>query len=271
MDLVFAASFLQPIVDGLTWAIVAINHVVHDLGLSLVLLALLIRLAFWSLNAAQFKSMIKMQGVAPKLKALQAKFKSDPQKLQQETMALYKSEGVNPLAGCLPMLVQLPILFSVYWAVTAHKDLYEHANFLWVGSPLAQAWPKIIADSLAHPDVILLVLYMVSQYVNMRYTTMPPSDPAQAQQMKIMQFFSPLMLGFVGFQYKWPSAMVLYWLAFNLFAMAQQLYLLRRYHVPLSAIDSEHAIVENVPAVPEKPATSKNGAAKTRKKGAPKK
>jgi YidC/Oxa1 family membrane protein insertase len=143
-----------------------INMGVHNLGISLILLAALIRLVFWPLNTAQFKSMIGMQKIAPKMKQLQAKYKSDPTKLQQETMALYKSEGVNPLAGCFPMLLQLPILFSVYYAVVTHRELYEQTSFLWIGTALSANSPvlfgnKILAASLAHPDILLIVLYIV--------------------------------------------------------------------------------------------------------------
>ena len=78
--------------------------------------------------------MMAMQKIAPKIKALQAKYKNDQQKLQQETMALYKSEGVNPLAGCLPLLLQYPFIISVFYMVLQHKELYANQHFLWIGS-----------------------------------------------------------------------------------------------------------------------------------------
>jgi YidC/Oxa1 family membrane protein insertase len=226
-----------------------INGVVHNLGISLILVAALIRLLFWPLNTAQFKSMLGMQKIAPKVKKLQERFKNDQQRLQKETMQLYKDSGVNPLAGCWPTLVQLPILFSVYYAVVYHRDLYEKTSFLWIGSALSShPWlmfgVPLIAGSLAAPDLLLVLIYMVSQYIAMRFTTMPPTDPAQAQQLKIMQVMSPLMIGFFGFKAQWPAAMVLYWLSYNLFTMGQQLYLLRRYHEPLSFIDSDHVLTE---------------------------
>ncbi len=273
MHLVIAASWLDPIVNALSWAILRITSVVHNAGLALVILAGLIRLTFWKLNTAQFKSMLGMQKIAPKIKKLQERYKSDPQKMQAETMALYKSEGVNPLSGCWPTLIQLPILFSVYWAVISHKEIFN-VPFLWIGSVISAHTFHLFnvpffASSLAQPDVLLILIYMVSQYISMRFTTMPPTDPAQAQQLKMMQVLSPVMIGFFGFRAQWPSAMVLYWLSYNLFTMGQQFYLLRRYHTPLSAIDSEHAIVENVPDDEPKPAKKKlpkaNGVAKTYK------
>lgn len=247
-----------------------INQYVRNLGISLILLAAFIRLIFWPLNTAQFKAMIGMQKIAPQLKKLQARYKDDPQKMQQETMALYKSEGVNPLAGCWPMLLQLPVLFSVYYAVVSHRDVYAQSSFLWVGSALSQQFPAFIAASLAHVDVILLVIYMVSQYASMRFTSMPATDPAQAQQLKIMQIISPVMIGFFGFKGQWPAAMVLYWLAYNLFTMGQQIYLMRKYHEPLSFIDSEHAITSDVNGGSAQPVKatnpSPNGSRKSKKK-----
>ncbi len=262
MHVLLAASWLDPIVNGLGWVILQINRVVPNLGLCLVILAALVRLVFWRLNTAQFKAMIAMQKIAPQLKKLQEKYaKSDPQRYQQETMALYKSAGANPLAGCWPMLVQYPIIIAVFYVVTLHKELYAKTSFLWIGSHLATLFPAIFAANLSLPDWPLLILYAVSLYVSMRYTTMPPQDPAQAQQLKIMQIISPLMFGFFAIRTHWPSAMVLYWFAYNVFTMGQQLYLLRRYHQPLSAIDSDHAVTEAVAAPANAASPSANGAA----------
>ncbi len=242
MTPIFAASILDPIVHSLSWLVLGIDRYTHNLGLSLVVLALLIRLVFWKLNVAQFKAMISMQKVAPEMKKVQARYKDDSKKLQEETMKLYKEHNVNPLAGCLPMLVQLPILFSVYWVVILHRTLYAQTTFLWVGTALSAHFPKILAQNLAQPDLLLIVLYMISQYISLRFTTMPATDPQQANTNKIMQIVSPLMLGVIGFRTQWPSAMVLYWLSYNVLTMAQQFYMLRQYHEPLGAIDSDRAI-----------------------------
>ena len=247
MTPIFAASILDPIVNVLSWLVLGIDRYTHNLGVSLVVLALLIRVVFWKLNVAQFKAMISMQKVAPEMKKLQARYKDDSKKLQEETMKLYKEHNVNPLAGCLPMLVQLPILFSVYWVVILHRDLYAHTGFWWIGTSFSANFPKmfgqtIFAQSLAQPDLLLIVLYMISQYVSLRFTTMPATDPQQANTNKIMQILSPLMIGFIGFRTQWPSAMVLYWLSYNVLTMTQQFYMLRQYLEPLGAIDSDRAI-----------------------------
>lgn len=276
MHLVLATSWLDPIVAAMGQIIAFINNWIppHNLGLSLIVLALLVRVVFWPLNAKQFQSMMAMQKVAPKLKKLQARYKGDQQKLQQETMALYKTEGVNPFAGCLPLLIQYPFIISVFYMVTLHKDLYANTSFLWIGSALSAHSPvllgvPIFAASLAHADLILLVLYAASMYISVRFGSMPATDPAQAQTQKMMAIMSPLMLGYIGFRYAWPSALLLYWLSANLFQMGQQFYMLRRFHEPLSFIDSGHVITEDVPEPPPAPAPAKKlnagGAAKTYK------
>jgi len=237
---------IQPVVDLLHAVLTAIYGVVHNYGWSLILLAGLVKLVFWPLNTMQFKAMLKTQQIAPKLKALQAKYKNDKEKLNTETMALYKETGANPLAGCAPILLQMPILISLYWAVISDKGLFASQTWLWIGNGIAAATPifqaasapgekdahpafHILATSLAVPDLFLLACYVVSMYFSVRFTS-PATDPAQAQQQKIMAFISPAMVGYLGFRYAWPSALIIYWLSFNVFTMAQQLYLINKYH-----------------------------------------
>ncbi|MBV9152685.1 MAG: membrane protein insertase YidC [Alphaproteobacteria bacterium] len=238
-----------------------------------MILAGLIRLVFWPLNTAQFKSIMKMQKIAPLMKRIQDRYKDDRQKLQQETMALYREHKVNPLAGCWPMLVQYPVIIAVYYVVMNHRALFENQSWLWIGSPLAHAasLPKvfgvpIIAASLAHADLLLVLLYALSMYLSVRYVSAPATDPQQAQMQRMMAIFSPLMLGFFGWKYQWPSAMVLYWFSYNILTMAQQVYLLRRHRQPLAMIDSEHVITQDVaaatPAKLAPAAPSGNGVAK---------
>ncbi|TAM75285.1 YidC/Oxa1 family membrane protein insertase [bacterium] len=217
-------DLLKPIVDVMTVVLKQIDAVTHSYALSLLIFALLITVVLWPLRHQQYKSMAEMQALAPHLKRLQQKYKGDAQKLQAEQMALYKEHGVNPMAGCLPLLIQMPILFSLYRAIFADKDAFGTAHFLWIGSPLATAFPKIVAASLAAPDVVLLALYVISMYFTVRYSS-PVTDPQQAQQQKIMALISPLMIAFVG--RGWPSALILYWLAYNVFSTAQQIYLMR--------------------------------------------
>jgi YidC/Oxa1 family membrane protein insertase len=270
MHLVLASSWLDPIVNVMSQIVLTIDKPINNLGWSLIILAALIRLVFWPLNAAQFRSMMKMQRVAPQIKKLQARYKDDSKKLQQETMALYKQQGVNPLAGCWPMLVQWPFILSVYYVVMNHKELFQNQHWLWIGTAVSQAYPNILATSLAHSDVVLLVLYAASMYLSVRFGSMPATDPQQAQTQRMMSFISPLMLGFFGWKYHWPSAMVLYWFSYNAFTMAQTFYMLRQSHEPLAFADSAHMITD-VPAPEDQSApkalsggasATSNGAAK---------
>jgi YidC/Oxa1 family membrane protein insertase len=253
VHLLIAASWLDPIVNAMSTIVLAIDKPVNNLGWSLVILAALIRLVFWPLNTAQFKSIMKMQKIAPLMKRLQERYKDDRQKLQQETMALYREHRVNPFAGCWPMLVQYPVIIAVYYVVMNHKALFENQNWLWIGTAIAHAAPQLfgvpmLAASLAHADLVLVFLYALSMYLSVRYVSVPATDPQQAQMQRSMAIFSPLLLGFMGWKYQWPSAMVLYWFAYNAFTMGQQFYLLRRYHQPLAMIDSEHVITQDVGA-----------------------
>jgi YidC/Oxa1 family membrane protein insertase len=227
---------IQPIVDLLHAVLSAIYGVVHNYGWSLILLAFIVKLAFWPLNTMQFKAMLKTQQIAPKLKELQRKYKNDKEKLNTETMALYKETGANPLAGCAPILLQMPILISLYWAVISDKSMFASQSWLWIGSAVAARAPfHILASNLATPDYVLLACYIVSMYFSVRFTS-PAVDPQQAQQQKIMAFVSPAMVGFLGVKYAWPSALIIYWLSFNVFTMAQQFYLIRKYHTNPAAI-----------------------------------
>jgi YidC/Oxa1 family membrane protein insertase len=246
------ANPLQPIVDALIQVIIALNGVIHNLGWSLIALAALIRIAFLPLTFVQFKSMAEMQKITPLLKQIQAKYKGDPQKINAETMALYKEHNVNPFASCLPLLLQMPILFSLYYAIIAEQQTFTSEKWLWIGSAFSQHFANVLATSLAAPDYVLLVLYVISMYFSVRFGSPPSTDPQQAQTQKIMAFTSPLFIAWFG--RTWPSALILYWLAINLFTMVQQYFMMRRFMVAPAA----------VPALePADSGSSRNGASKT--------
>ncbi|MBV8074176.1 MAG: membrane protein insertase YidC [Candidatus Eremiobacteraeota bacterium] len=227
MHFLLAFNPLEPIANALTDVLRILNGMTHSLGWTLVIFAALVKLVLWPLSQMQFKSMAEMQRVAPQIKKLQAQYKGDPQKMNQEVMALYKEHGVNPMAGCLPLLIQLPILFSLYSAINSEHEQFAREGWLWIGSSLSHAYPQILGTSLAAPDMVLLALYVVSMYFSVRYGTAPATDPAQAQQQKIMAFVSPVIIAWVG--RSWYSALILYWFFFNAFSMLQSFYLLRKY------------------------------------------
>jgi YidC/Oxa1 family membrane protein insertase len=252
---VLAFNLFQPVTDALGKVLTLLHTVVPSYGFDMILIALAVRVALWPLAQQQFKSMAEMQKLQPLLKGLQAKHKGNPQELQAATMSLYKEHGVNPLAGCLPMLIQLPVLFGLYWAINEHVGCnpgdwdagklqcmidgkvagtaapgdFWGAHFLWIGSPISQHFPQIFATSLAVLDIPLFVLYIVSMYISVRYGSPPSSDPQQAQTQKIMAFVSPAMIAFFGWKYHFASALLIYWLSLNIFTMAQQFFMYRKF------------------------------------------
>ncbi|GAC1598595.1 MAG: hypothetical protein NVS3B28_30570 [Candidatus Velthaea sp.] len=225
----FFHSLFTPLVTLMGTVLTLIHHVIPSYGWALIVLALVVRLALFPLSQQQFKSMAEMQKLQPLIKQLQAKFKGEPQKLNTEMMALYKEHKVNPLAGCLPVVLQLPILIALYWAIYDRLDQFKAEHFLWIGSSLSTQFPKVFASSLATTDMVLLTLYVISMYLSVRYGSPPSTDPQQAQTQKIMAFISPAMIAYLGIQYHWASALLVYWLAINVFTMGQQLLLYRRY------------------------------------------
>jgi YidC/Oxa1 family membrane protein insertase len=238
----WVGGLFHPLVVVLHGLLEGIHHVVPVWSLDLILFSLVVRVALFPLSQAQFKSMAEMQKISPLVKELQARYKDDPQKMNTAVMALYKEHNVNPFASCLPLLLQMPILFSLFYAV---RDVnFGNAGFLWISQSLAAKFPALyydpempmihqslhfFASNLAQPDIALLALYVVSMYFSVRFGSPPSTDPAMAQQQKIMAVVSPLMIAFFGFKAQWPSALILYWFALNVFTMIQQIVLYRRY------------------------------------------
>ena len=236
------APIMDPIVELSKSILISLVGATHSLGWTLVIFAAGVKLVLWPLSQMQFKSMAEMQKVAPQVKKLQAQYKGDPQRMNQEVMALYKEHGVNPMAGCLPLVLQMPILFSLYYAIVSPQlDQYRQQGWLWIGSAVSHSLPNVFAIDLAKPDMVLLAFYVVSMYFSMRWATVTPADPAQAQQQKIMAFISPVMIAFIG--RTWPSALILYWFSFNVFSTAQSYWLLRRYGMAGAAASTAPAPV----------------------------
>jgi YidC/Oxa1 family membrane protein insertase len=190
MNIVVAFNLLQPIVWLLQLVIASLNALVHSFGWSMVLLAVLVRLVFWKVNAWSFHAMLRMQRIAPQVKDLQSQFNGEPEALSAAMMALYKREGVKPISAFVPQLVQLPIIISVYWAVLADKSLFATQSWFWIGSPLAARVPwHLLAANLASLDCLLLILYVASMYLSIRSAGMPP-DPQAAKQQKLVAIVS---------------------------------------------------------------------------------
>lgn len=186
----------------------------YSYGIAVILLTLIVRVLLFPLNRKAYKSMQAMQKLQPELQKLQRKYKRNPEKLNREMLALYRRHNVSPLGGCLPMLIQFPILIGVYWAVIYYKYQFLHASFLWI-------------RNLAQPDFILFGMYFVSLIASQRllssYTT--TTDPQQRQMQQMLTWMFPLMVLF--FFWSFPAAFILYWLTFNITMTIEQYFLKR--------------------------------------------
>lgn len=194
-------------------------------GWSLILLAVVIKVLLYVPTQQQFQAMKDMAAVQPEIKKLQEKHKADPKKLQAEQMELFKKHKINPLGGCLPILIQLPILWGIWGTIMKYKGLFEKVDFFWIGSPLSVKYPKIVAASLASPDLPMLLLYAVSMYLSQALTV---TDKATAQTQKTMNIIMPVMFTYFMWAGKFPSALILYWLVFNILSIFQQISIMKQ-------------------------------------------
>ena len=192
-------------------------------ALALLVITLIFKLITTPLSHMQFKSMREMQKVAPLVKQIQEKHKGNQQEIGKRTMALYKEHSINPLSGCLPLLAQMPILMLLYYKVIMpYLYQFTKGEFLWIGTSLAKKWPAIIGANLSMPDMPLLVIYTISMIVSQKLSVV---DPSQAEQQKIMAWTMPIVFAFIFKSF--PSAFMLYWLAFNVIGTIQQYQIMR--------------------------------------------
>ena len=182
-------------------------------GVAIILLTVITKVLFFPLTVKSMTSMKKMQAIQPQANAVRAKYKSDPQRAQRETLELYRREGVNPLGGCLPMVVQIPIFYALYIALSVAVEL-QNAPFICVGRLFGvDLW---ICDLAAQdPTYILPILMGVTMFVQQKMTP-TTGDPRQAKMMLVMPFIFTFM--FLNL----PSGLVLYWTVSNALQILQQ-------------------------------------------------
>ena len=165
------------------------------------------------LTLKSFKSQREMQKIQPIIKGLQEKYKDDKPALNQEMMKAYKEHNINPLAGCFPMLIQLPFFIWVYTSIRYYEFHFGHGYFFWIHPSIGGHFKGILAGNLSEFDLILTLLYALSNIITMRMT--PSPDPAAAQQQKQMSVMMTLMMLYMFLIYKWSSAFTLYWIMTN--------------------------------------------------------
>ncbi len=205
LDLVVDYGIFTILAAPLFWLLKWLYGIVHNWGWAIVLLTIIIKTAFYPLNHASARSMAKMKVIAPKMKALQEQYGSDKQQLQIKMMEMYKTEKINPLGGCLPIVVQIPVFIALYWVLLSAVELRHAPWILWI-------------HDLSAPDpyFVLPVIYAITAYLQVRLSPTPIQDPVQAKVMQIMPIAFSVMFIF------FPSGLVLYWLVNNSLQIFQQ-------------------------------------------------
>jgi len=197
-------GWLTIIATPLFWLLSTIQKLVHNWGLAIILLTVLIKAAFYPLSAASYKSMAHMKKVAPRLQQIKERYADDRENLHKAMMELYKTEKINPMGGCLPILVQVPVFIALYWVLLGSVEM-RHAPFmLWITDLTA-----------TDPYFVLPVLMGATMLIQTSLNPTPP-DPIQAKMMKIMP------VAFSVFFFFFPAGLVLYWLVNNILSIAQQ-------------------------------------------------
>jgi YidC/Oxa1 family membrane protein insertase len=215
LELVKDYGWLTILAKPLYWLLEKIHGYVANWGWAIVLLVVLIKAAFYWLNASAYRSMAKMKKINPRIMEMRDRLKGNPQQMQQEMMKMYREEKVNPLGGCFPILVQIPVFIALYWVLLSSVEM---RNAPWA------AW---ITD-LSSPDpfFILPLVMAVTTMIQTALNPLPP-DPLQAKLMWLM----PLMFSVMFFFF--PSGLVLYWITNNVLTIAQQAFINKRMGVPL--------------------------------------
>jgi YidC/Oxa1 family membrane protein insertase len=237
------ANIFQPLIDVFEAVLKFFhNHLGISWGFSIVLLTVVMRAILVPLTVKQFHSMQKMQHMQPQMKALQAKYKDDKQRQQQELMKFYKEQGINPLGSCLPLVAQLPVFISLFYMLRqdlrknicpdiqiAHQEAYAAAHHISVAAAAGQTvpcGPHGGASFLFIPDltnkatgitlIVLLILYVGSQLASSLMMSSPMMDPTQRRLMMLLPLF------FVVIVINFPAGLLVYWITTNLWTMGQQ-------------------------------------------------
>jgi YidC/Oxa1 family membrane protein insertase len=215
LELVKDYGWLTIIAKPLYWLLEKIHSFVGNWGWAIVLLVVLLKAAFYWLNASAYRSMAKMKAINPRIMEMRERLKSNPQAMQQEMMKIYREEKVNPLGGCFPILIQIPVFIALYWVLLSSVEM---RNAPWIG------W---ITDlSTKDPFFVLPVVMTLTTIVQTALNPLPP-DPLQAKMMWMMPLVFSVMFFF------FPAGLVLYWITNNLLTIAQQAYINHKMGVPL--------------------------------------
>jgi YidC/Oxa1 family membrane protein insertase len=214
LDLVKDYGWLTILAKPLYWLLDKLHGFIGNWGWSIMALVLIIKIAFYWLQAKGYESMAKMKAINPKVMQLRERYKDNPQQMQQEMMRIYREEKVNPLGGCLPIMVQIPVFIALYWVLLSSVEM---RNAPWIG------WIRDL--STPDPYFILPVVMTLSTMLQTALNPVPP-DPMQAKMM----WFMPLIFSVMFFFF--PAGLVLYWITNNILSIAQQWLINVRMGVP---------------------------------------
>lgn len=193
------------------WLMQKIHEVVGNWGWSIVLVTVVIKIIFYQLSAKSYRSMAAMKRLQPKIKALQERFKDNKQELSKEMIGLYKKEKVNPLGGCFPLLIQIPVFIALYWVIVESVQLRQAPFILWIHDL-----------AMKDPFYVLPVIMGLTMFIQQKLSP-PPPDPVQAKVMMLL----PVV--FTVFFLQFPAGLVLYWIVNNTLSILQQWYMMRKY------------------------------------------
>jgi len=207
LELTVDYGVLTFIAKPIFWLLNKIHNYVGNWGWAIILLTLLIKLVFYKLSEASYKSMANMRKVQPRLAAMKERFGSDRQKMNQAMMKMYKEEKINPLGGCLPILVQIPVFISLYWVLLESVELRQADWMFWFTDLSAK-----------DPYFVLPLLMGITMYIQQKLNP-PPMDPMQAKIMQALPFVFTIFFAF------FPAGLVLYWVVNNALSIAQQWYI----------------------------------------------
>ena len=207
---------------GLFWVLNKVHNIVQNWGWAIVGLVILLRLVMFPLSAAQFRSGAKMRAVQPRIAQLKERYGEDRQKFQVAMMDLYKKEKINPLGGCLPLLIQMPIFFALYWVLVESVELRQAPWFAWIQDLTAR-----------DPYFILPVINVAVMWATQKLTPMNGMDPMQQKVMMFMPLIFGVMMAFM------PSGLVLYWVVNGGLGLLQQWLMIRKYPAPTTAVASK--------------------------------
>ena len=204
LDLVKDYGWFTILAKPLFWLLTNLHNVLGNWGWSIVALVVLLKIAFYWLNASAYRSMAKMKAVAPKVTEMRERYKDKPQQMQQEMMRIYREEKVNPLGGCLPIVAQMPFFIALYWVLLSSVEMRGAPWILWI-------------HDLSQPDpYFILPLLMTASTMFQTWLNPRPPDPMQAKLM----WYMPLIFSVMFFFF--PAGLVLYWLTNNILSIAQQ-------------------------------------------------